>query len=241
VHLHGAAAAAGRRAHGASVADRRDDRSHLVGSRSFARQSTSHVVAMTSRPAGATVCRCPVDGRTAARSPRPGRRQRRSSSITPTLMMMMMMMLVTVFVTCDTGQPQHLHLHYVIIIIIIVNLISCRYCRYCCCCCRSNECHTRVFSLFLQNTFRASRRSREMYSVYVSVCLPLPRRIPALLRSTDPDVTWGVVESVPLVVHYWADLQSVHGFHFYDNIAANAKCQRVLVLAHMLGCILFGT
>ena len=35
----------------------------------------------------------------------------------------------------------------------------------------------------------------------------------------------------PLVVHYWADLQSVHEFYCYDNIAPNAKCQRVLVLA----------
>jgi len=38
---------------------------------------------------------------------------------------------------------------------------------------------------------------------------------------------------VPLVVHYWADVQSVYGFRCYDNIAPNAKCQRVLVLAHM--------
>jgi len=35
----------------------------------------------------------------------------------------------------------------------------------------------------------------------------------------------------PLVVHYWADLQSVHGFHCYDNIAPNVKCQRVRELA----------
>ena len=32
-------------------------------------------------------------------------------------------------------------------------------------------------------------------------------------------------------MHYWADLQSFHGFCCYDNIAPNAKCQRVLVLA----------
>ena len=32
-------------------------------------------------------------------------------------------------------------------------------------------------------------------------------------------------------MHCWADLQSVHGFRCYDNIAANATCQRVLVLA----------
>ena len=38
---------------------------------------------------------------------------------------------------------------------------------------------------------------------------------------TDPDVTWGMVEgalSCTVVVHYWADLQSVHGFRCYDNI-----------------------
>ena len=34
----------------------------------------------------------------------------------------------------------------------------------------------------------------------------------------------------PLVVHYWADLQLVHGFRCYDNIAPNANCQRVLYL-----------
>ena len=32
-------------------------------------------------------------------------------------------------------------------------------------------------------------------------------------------------------MHCWADLQSAHGFRCYDNIASNAKCQRVLVLA----------
>ena len=36
---------------------------------------------------------------------------------------------------------------------------------------------------------------------------------------TDPDVTWGNGRECPVVVHYWADLQSVHGFHCYDNIA----------------------
>jgi len=35
----------------------------------------------------------------------------------------------------------------------------------------------------------------------------------------------------PLVVHCWADLQSLHGFRCYDKIVANAKCQRVLVVA----------
>jgi len=34
-----------------------------------------------------------------------------------------------------------------------------------------------------------------------------------------------------VVVQCWAGLQSVHGFCYYDNIAPNAKCQRVLALA----------
>jgi len=35
-------------------------------------------------------------------------------------------------------------------------------------------------------------------------------------------------------MYYWADLQSVHGFRYYDNIAPNAKFQRVLVLTQCL-------
>ena len=35
---------------------------------------------------------------------------------------------------------------------------------------------------------------------------------------------------VPIVVHYLADLQSVHGFRCYGNIAPNAKCHRVQTL-----------
>ena len=76
------------------------------------------------------------------------------------------------------------------------------------------------------------RRSRgEMYSghgwLFVCVvCLSL-----AVLPhyGTDPDVTWGNGRGCPLVVHYLADLQWVHGFRCYDNLALNAKCQRVLV------------
>jgi len=36
---------------------------------------------------------------------------------------------------------------------------------------------------------------------------------------TDLDVTWGSDRGCHLVVHYWVDLQSVHGFRCYDNIA----------------------
>jgi len=32
---------------------------------------------------------------------------------------------------------------------------------------------------------------------------------------TDPDVTWRRDRGCPLVVHYWADLQSGHGLRCY--------------------------
>ena len=47
---------------------------------------------------------------------------------------------------------------------------------------------------------------------------------------TDLDVTCGNGREYPLVVHCWADLQLVQGFHCYDSITPNAKCHRVLVL-----------
>jgi len=64
--------------------------------------------------------------------------------------------------------------------------------------------------------------------VCVSVCLFLAA-FPHYCM--DPDVSWGHGGRCSLVMHYWADLQSVHGFRCYDNIAPNAECQRVCVLA----------
>jgi len=60
-------------------------------------------------------------------------------------------------------------------------------------------------------------------SVCVRVCLSvcLSVRLSAAVRlhyCTDPDVTWGRGRCRPLVVHYWADLQSVHGLRCYGNI-----------------------
>jgi len=72
--------------------------------------------------------------------------------------------------------------------------------------------------------------------VSVSVCLSVaacPR------HCTDQDVTWGSGRGCHLVVHCWAHLQSVHGFRCYNDIASNAKCQRVLVLALCLVIYLF--
>jgi len=65
-------------------------------------------------------------------------------------------------------------------------------------------------------------------AICVSVCLFLTA-FPHYC--TDADVTWWNARRCPLVVHYWADLQSVDRFRCYDIVAPNAKCQQVLVLA----------
>ena len=71
-------------------------------------------------------------------------------------------------------------------------------------------------------TSRIIRRRREMYTgharlfVLLSVCLSAAA---CPHYCTDPDVTWGNGRGCPLVVHYWADLQSVNGLRCYGNIA----------------------
>jgi len=66
-------------------------------------------------------------------------------------------------------------------------------------------------------TFCMRRSLDEIYigHTHLSVCLSLAA-FPHYC--TDLYVTWGNGRGCPLVVHYWADLQSVHGFHCYDSI-----------------------
>jgi len=59
-------------------------------------------------------------------------------------------------------------------------------------------------------TFCVIDRQHEMYIRHACLCVCL---------SVDLDVTWGNGKGCPLVVHYWADLQLVHGFPCCDNIA----------------------
>jgi len=70
-------------------------------------------------------------------------------------------------------------------------------------------------------TFRVSRRPREMYCGHARLCVCLSVCLSAVAcphYCTDSDVTWGSGRGCPLVVHYWTDLQSVHGMRCYDNI-----------------------
>ena len=65
-------------------------------------------------------------------------------------------------------------------------------------------------------TFRMSCRPREMYCGHARLgCLSVHGR--CLQYCMDPDVTWRSGRGCPLVVHCWADLQSVHGLRCYGN------------------------
>jgi len=66
-----------------------------------------------------------------------------------------------------------------------------------------------------------------------SVCLSVHLSAAACSHyCTDPDVTWESGRGCPLVVHYWADLQSVHGLHCYGNITRTQNVSEyMLVLA----------
>ena len=75
----------------------------------------------------------------------------------------------------------------------------------------------------------AEAKSVVVTAVCVSVRLSVPHSTPGLLHWPRCKLRNG--RGCPLVVHYWADLQSVHGFRYYDNIAPKATYQRVLVLS----------
>jgi len=63
----------------------------------------------------------------------------------------------------------------------------------------------------------------------LSVCLSVCLSIAAFPHyCTDPDVSWENGRGCPLVVHHWADLQSVHGFRCYDSIARTRNVSECL-------------
>jgi len=80
----------------------------------------------------------------------------------------------------------------------------------------------------------------QMVCVSASINLPLRHKVQKFSSGTGSTGWSGKKgrKTVVVVVWYWVDLQLVHRFRCCDNIAPNAKCQRVLVLALCLvtGC-----
>jgi len=74
-----------------------------------------------------------------------------------------------------------------------------------------------------------------MYCGHVSLCVCLSAA-PCLHYSTDPDVTWGSGRGCPrpLVVHYWAHLQSVHGLRCCGNTRNAWQSPAVIRQAHRM-------
>jgi len=75
-----------------------------------------------------------------------------------------------------------------------------------------------------------------MYSGHarLCVCLSVRGHMPTLtgMICSDPGVTWWSGRGCSLVVHYWADLQSVHGLRCYGNITRTRNVSEyMLVLA----------
>jgi len=75
--------------------------------------------------------------------------------------------------------------------------------------------------------------TRVCVSVCLCVCVSVRLSAATFLNyCTDPDATWGMVGDAPLVVHYWADLQSRHGLRCYGNITGTRNVSEyMLVLA----------
>ena len=74
-----------------------------------------------------------------------------------------------------------------------------------------------LLSLIIIITFCVSRRRRKMYCGHLCLCVCQSVRGRMPHYCTDPDVTWRSGRGCPLVVHYWADLQLVHGLRSYGN------------------------
>jgi len=65
-------------------------------------------------------------------------------------------------------------------------------------------------------------------SVCLSVCLSVRGHMPTLLHGPRCNLGSGI--GCPLVVHYWADLQLVHGLRCYGNITRTlVKCKREML------------
>jgi len=103
-------------------------------------------------------------------------------------------------------------------------------------CCSNNFIKNLCYciTLCIVITFHVSRRRREMYCGHPPLCMSVC--LSAVVRPhycTDPGVTWRSGRGCPLIVHYWADLQSGHGLRCYSNVTRTrnvSECMLVLAL-----------
>jgi len=91
--------------------------------------------------------------------------------------------------------------------------------------------------------FRVSRRRRQMYCGHARLCVCVSVCLSAVAcphYCMDPDVTWGSGRGYPLVVHCWADLQSVHGLRCYGNITRTRNVSEYMLVMLVLAlCLVY--
>jgi len=85
---------------------------------------------------------------------------------------------------------------------------------------------TKMITFRVSCTYNAKCILVTRVCVSMCVCVSVPRRTPTLLRV--PGCNLGNGRGCRLVVHYWADLQSVYGFRCYDNIARTRNISECL-------------
>ena len=72
---------------------------------------------------------------------------------------------------------------------------------------------------------------RVCVSVFLCVCLSVWLSAAACQHyCTDPDVTWGSGRGCLLVVHYWADLQSVDMLRCYGNLTRTRNVSEYMIV-----------
>ena len=113
--------------------------------------------------------------------------------------------------------------------LIIVLIVLCLYRQcYFLCCLFKPRIHVKItllhFAWVVDDT-KCIVVTRACVSMCVYICLSAAA---CPHYCTDPDVTWRSGRGCPLVVHCWADLQSVHGLRCYGNIT------RTLVITSLI-------
>jgi len=82
-----------------------------------------------------------------------------------------------------------------------------------------------------------SSTTRNVLWSRASVCLSVRGRMTTLLHG--PGCNLGSGMGCPLLVHYWTDLQSVHGLRCYGNITRTRNVSEYMLVVHALCIVTF--
>jgi len=96
-----------------------------------------------------------------------------------------------------------------------------------------------ITSIRLNKYYYISREAYsrdEMYIGHRRLCV-CPSLAAFPYYCTDPNVRWRNGRGYPLVAHYWAGLQSVHGFRCYDKLECGPMPNLMVALLNIGGAL----